>query len=640
MENFMIRFQPWIFALCGALVISGCAEDSAPEAEVSPDGTQKAADSKSDAWNYRNNPAHFQTELNYKYEELPQEGKSAQIAWPGSYWPYYKDGINHRWQGSSTLSPAEKYDLAFNEWTHDEEFMSLKPYDSNSCEWDDAYYQALGPAALWTHKSRGTYQSRNGIDDDGDGIADKDECGFGEDKDRDGVESWFGICHAWAPAAFMEDEPLAPVERNGVKFEVSDIKALLMQQYDRVHAYMLGGRCNDRELERDETGRVTNEECRDLNAGTFHVIVTNFLGVNSRPFVIERTTNYEVWNQPLVGYKVTLEREIDVVEAHRLLGVQPGQTEGSGLVVHGVEEGSAEAAAIIRLANTATFEQLDDDARLDKRGAKAIVEKRPLTSLAQLDSLPYVNAAQFETMLTLSKSLGLYEEIKVDYQYNTRAERFIEVKTTTDWITESHASTSPMTPDVDRYTRHDHYHYILELDKEGNIIGGEWVGASKTSHPDFFWLPTRAISGNPHISLEEVREMVKESRGEVSDGTGYKSFTNTNRIAIPDNDPVGATSVLEIAEAGAVRDLTIDIDIAHTYRGDLVIELQKDNVKVLIWDGSRESNGWEDNVVITSESVDGFLGAPITGNWTLTVRDTAGADVGEVVSWGLNVLAN
>lgn len=73
-------------------------------------------------------------------------------------------------------------------------------------------------------------------------------------------------------------------------------------------------------------------------------------------------------------------------------------------------------------------------------------------------------------------------------------------------------------------------------------MGGEWVGASKTNHPDFFWLPTRAISGNPHISLEEVREMVKESRGEVSDGTGYKSFTNTNRIAIPDNDPVGATS--------------------------------------------------------------------------------------------------
>lgn len=90
--------------------------------------------------------------------------------------------------------------------------------------------------------------------------------------------------------------------------------------------------------------------------------------------------------------------------------------------------------------------------------------------------------------------------------------------------------------------------------------------------------------------------MVKESRGEVSDGTGYKSFTNTNRITIPDNDPG--------------RDF------------------------------GKEANGWEDNVVITSEAVDGFLGAPITGNWTLTVRDTAGADVGEVVSWGLNVLAN
>jgi len=631
----------WLFALCGMTAISvACGDvedDTMPPTE---DGTQKAVDSKSDAWNYRNDPAHFRTELNYRFEDLPLEGYSNRVAWPGSYWPYYQDGINHRWLGNNTLSPAEKYDMVYNNWSHNEEFMSLKPYNHLTCEWDDAYYSALGPAATWTHRNRGNWISRNGVDDDRDGIDDRDECGSGENQDRDGVETWFGICHAWAPAAFMEDEPLRAVERDGVRFEVSDIKALLMQQYDRVNAYMVGGRCNDRELERDENGRIVNEECRDLNAGSFHVIISNFLGMNERPFVIERTTNYEVWNQPLVGYKVTSSREIDVVEAHRLLGVQPGQTEGTGIFVHGVEEGSAEATAILRLVNTGTFQQLDVDARLDKRAVRRIMEVRPLSSLARLNGVPYVNAPQFASLLSTARAMGLYEEVRIDFMYNNRAERFIEVQTTTDWITESHAMTTPTTPIVSRYTRHDHYHYILELDGEGNIIGGEWVGASKLNHPDFVWLPTRAVSGNPHISLETVREMVRESRGEVNDGTGFKSFTNRNRTAIPDNDPQGITSRLEVSEDGAIREITIDLEIEHTYRGDLIVELKKDNVSVVVFDGTRLPNGWEDNVSLTSEVLDGFLGAPMRGNWELTVRDTARADIGHLVSWGINILAN
>ena len=38
----------------------------------------------------------------------------------------------------------------------------------------------------------------------------------------------------------------------------------------------------------------------------------------------------------------------------------------------------------------------------------------------------------------------------------------------------------------------DTYDYVLETGGAGNIIGGEWVGASKIPHPDFLWLPTQA----------------------------------------------------------------------------------------------------------------------------------------------------
>jgi hypothetical protein len=43
---------------------------------------------------------------------------------------------------------------------------------------------------------------------------------------------------------------------------------------------------------------------------------------------------------------------------------------------------------------------------------------------------------------------------------------------------------------IDVYTYYNNYQYILELDADGKIIGGEWLGASKKDHPDFLWLPT------------------------------------------------------------------------------------------------------------------------------------------------------
>jgi len=35
--------------------------------------------------------------------------------------------------------------------------------------------------------------------------------------------------------------------------------------------------------------------------------------------------------------------------------------------------------------------------------------------------------------------------------------------------------------------------YVLELDYSGRIIGGSWLGNSKTKHPDLFWMPTNKM---------------------------------------------------------------------------------------------------------------------------------------------------
>lgn len=133
--------------------------------------------------------------------------------------------------------------------------------------------------------------------------------------DRDGeVESWMGICHGWAPASYCLPRPRRAVDvlaadgRTRLRFYPSDIKGLatlLWANADTVSRFV-GGRCNDKQPAVDASGRLTSERCFDTNPGTFHLAVVNQLGVARRSAVIDATFDYEVWNQPLYGYRYAL----------------------------------------------------------------------------------------------------------------------------------------------------------------------------------------------------------------------------------------------------------------------------------------------------------------------------------------------
>jgi endonuclease/exonuclease/phosphatase family metal-dependent hydrolase len=75
----------------------------------------------------------------------------------------------------------------------------------------------------------------------------------------------------------------------------------------------------------------------------------------------------------------------------------------------GVEEGSAEARAILRVANESTLAVLDDDVGLDRRAAAAIVHRRDggaLETLAELDAVPFVGASAFEKLRAFAVAHG------------------------------------------------------------------------------------------------------------------------------------------------------------------------------------------------------------------------------------------
>ncbi|KAJ8509130.1 hypothetical protein ON010_g18799 [Phytophthora cinnamomi] len=117
---------------------------------------------------------------------------------------------------------------------------------------------------------------------------------------------WFGICHAWAPAAILEAEPNCPVTHNGVTFQPLDIKALISSVYDGagVGTVFTGARFNGGTDSTDEYGRHSNNAFRDLNPAYFHIASANLLGNLKATFVVDVTAGAEVWNQPVRGFKV------------------------------------------------------------------------------------------------------------------------------------------------------------------------------------------------------------------------------------------------------------------------------------------------------------------------------------------------
>jgi Transglutaminase elicitor/Somatomedin B domain len=306
-------------------IVFGAYACSSADSSPGPSGDYptrpKTASGKADAWNAKSDPEKFadflRGDLEYHMDKLPLEGRADAEPWPETYWPTDQDGPNYRWHDPKELSPLEKYDTAFNGWNPSAGFMDLRPLRACGEPFDKAYYDKLGPAAKWWSDNRGNLAMRDNFDNDHDGLI--DECGG----DSDGIEGWMGLCHAWTPAALLEPEPMYAIEYNGVTFYPSDIKALLIATYDHSVQMMLGGRCFLKSPPRDENGRIIDQDCRDVNAGSFHVIATNFLGRYHMGFAEDRTYDEQIWNQPVYDFKVNELHEIDAAQANDLLNT-PG----------------------------------------------------------------------------------------------------------------------------------------------------------------------------------------------------------------------------------------------------------------------------------------------------------------------------
>jgi hypothetical protein len=108
-------------------------------------------------------------------------------------------------------------------------------------------------------------------------------------------------------------------------------------------------------------------------------------------------------------------------------------------------------------------------------------------------------------------------------------------------------------------------------------------------------------------------------------------FESDGAVSIPDNNPTGVTSVITVPETITTGTISVELELVHTWVGDLTITLEHNGQSALLWDQAGGSNR-DIRQTFTPEV---FGGSNPAGAWTLTVADNAGEDVGTLERWAI-----
>ena len=439
------------------------------------------------SWNGYNNPNNFSSswqpiQYTYSLQSLPASGRVANedTPWSDSYWPKQRGAMGYRWfkfqneNMDQDVSAAQRRELFFSDtspskkdllnMTADQQMeiiAKLSPLEKYSIYTKDFKYSLVKQF----HNSR-----------------------MGNNPDR---AYWEGYCHAWTAAALHHREPkpvIKEIEVNGktikIPFGSADIKALLTANYSLQFVdnqnLAIGGVCQKRflypttkmkkgvevmasyadtdgaldtdleklvakfkvdarrvqasskdldsewanalnmnNLEANARKNAEDPACKGVNAGTFHIVMANQLGLMKEGFGFDKTRDVEIWNQPAFKYESTISDQPVALPAN------------------------AAPSAVKAVAVSTRIYYADDT---DYGWA---FWNPTLTNLFSDDQAFMGEYQQYQRMLMNQgdvTEMPTYPAHILDYS---------------------------------------NYKYILELDAQGNIVGGEWLTLDR---PDFLWM--------------------------------------------------------------------------------------------------------------------------------------------------------
>ncbi|HXH73582.1 MAG TPA: hypothetical protein VNJ08_01355 [Bacteriovoracaceae bacterium] len=229
-------------------------------------------------WQGISDPLIFGRTYNRSFTRLPLNGqiKNKNRLWSGDYWPLNKGNINYRWFAREKIG-----------------FNLKSPGKTQSSTATQAQLSALSPSEKYDiFTGRYDYPLKAWVDSISSPNALK----------------WEGICHGWAAASINHNEPVPVIVTNpdGIKipFGTTDIKALLSYYYAygfQSTSIQMGQRCYP------ESGDGCQE---DMNAGAFHIVLANRLGIEGLSFIADIESTGEVWNNPAYQYTSYVVKEL------------------------------------------------------------------------------------------------------------------------------------------------------------------------------------------------------------------------------------------------------------------------------------------------------------------------------------------
>jgi len=556
------------------------------------------------------------------WNNLPRTGEPARIPWVGYWWAYTDNGIASRY--GSGDSPAEKYDHALgrddqlNMDALNERIDALRSRVHPLSEERRESVQKLNRAI-----ARGeNYRDCSEFESDGDCISNAETtcaCPWNRyqelgnlitEAERDlpevnidtatefehmnhghgvaGVQGWWGHCNAWAAAAILEPEPVHSAEIDGTTWNVGDVKALLTESYMTMNSAFYGSRVgeNQSSLSGDPARRIRELVGEGKSDNEIQSAIGEAFEDASSTEVTAYLEWFRAWN------------DVTPADFHILFTVYLGQLHRSFV--------------IDRFTGDEVWNQ-----------PVSGFESRVVRELEKTedDLYPVLIEATFEWAT---------DGVRPDQTNESVGSSGFHDRTVT---------------------------YTLYLDKPASdqtarIVGpGKWEHAASPgdhAHPDFIWVPLSDAPARPKqdgsyyenrfVDLAWIQtNLMPHVIATPEPGPGPNpddrelSASSAPGTAIEDNAEIADT--LDIMGEGTIAGVQVDVDIAHTYVGDLEVVLQH---------GDREARlhnrtGGGQNDLVKTFTVTDFDGLEAIGAWTLVIRDKAGGDTGSLRSWRVSI---
>jgi subtilisin-like proprotein convertase family protein len=667
------------FSLLGSAACGSLSEDLTDTNDV-PTGKVQSEE-KIDA---ENDPNRFRLDLVRSYDDLPSSGTSLRKPFPSNWWPMSQGGVARAWNGNE-LGPAQKYDqLVTPDRIRDVQLTLAKKNWKDEPVNQEAQPETfhVGPAAEWELKNHGRYGETD-------------------------PESWWGHCNGWASYVLNEDEPIRPVlvrydaatrrvtecasgDAGCVLFQLGDINALGAELYWQDGARMAGRRCEqaDSEFNFDPSGRINSVECRDGNAGTFHIVVTNMIGRLERPFIVDLTADRQVWNYPVYSYELLENREVTLQEALQLIGAPAGTTtwtynpdarrfirvrmrasivedaippstrpagdqlaryttlenyeyllelDQAGTITGGEWTGDSKRRhpdfVWYSYSNSAYSSSSDDLYDGDNDALRYSIWKQILT-LAQTRQQPPPsgNVVRREATPNLAipdaNATGVSSSVEVEEAFDAS-----RVSVSVD-ITHSYRG------DLRVVLRHGDREQVLHDQSGGSLdnlnLAVDATTFAGTSARGTWTLVVSDVAKTDTGSL--VRWSIDLTRATTGGGGGGgtptpRTYDLRPALAIPDNNTTGIRSTINVPDSFNAARVSVTVDITHTYRGDLLVTLVKGDRSFVLSDRA----GGNAADLRQTFDVPSFAGLAAQGAWELRVVDTAAQDTGTLNRWTLNL---